>query len=61
MKEFLLEFRSIVALVDFTLAIDMTKCEIDRIHLTLACRLTDAELELALNGFGATVIEARTV
>lgn len=56
MKEVLLEFPTLLALVDFTLAIDLTQCEIDRLHLTIACRLTDAELELALNGFGARLL-----
>ena len=61
MKEVLLEFPTLLALVDFTLATDMTKCEIDRTHFTMLCRLSDAELELALNGFGAKVVTSRTI
>ncbi|HEY0060336.1 MAG TPA: hypothetical protein VGB56_14460 [Flavisolibacter sp.] len=61
MKEVLLKFSTLLSLVDFTLATDMTKCEIDRVQLTISCRLSDAELELAVNGYGATIVESRTV
>lgn len=61
MKEVSLRFTTLLALADFTLATDITKCEIDRAQLTIACRLSDAELELAINGYGAMVLKSRVV
>ncbi len=56
MKQVLLKFPTLLALADFTLATDITKCEIDRTQLTISAPLSDAELELAVNGYGATVV-----
>ena len=52
-----LQFPSLKQLIDYTLTVDVTKCEIIRSTFTLICELTDADIELAKHGFGALDIE----
>ena len=50
-----LQFHDIKSLIDFTLLIELTNCEVLRTQLILICELTAAEIELAVNGFRAIV------
>ena len=61
MKRVLLQFPTLLALIDFTLIVDSTNCEINRTAFTLSCRLTTADIELATRGFNATILEYKKV
>ena len=56
MKETSLKFPSILALVDFILAVDVVKYQLDKAELLLISKLSEKEVELATNGFKASVI-----
>ena len=59
MKEISLKFPSILTLVDFILAIDVIKYQLDKAELLLTCKLSEKEIELATNGFNAHVIHLK--
>jgi hypothetical protein len=46
---------------EFSKLIDTTHCHMDRFHLKMTCILSEAEVELAKNGFNATVIVSFTI
>jgi hypothetical protein len=46
-------FPDLKSLLDFTLEIEITKCEIIKSQFILICELEEAKIELAINGFGA--------
>ena len=52
-----LKFLSIKQLIDFTLTIDLTHCEVVRSTFLIVCQLTEAEIELAKNGYQALEVE----
>ena len=56
MKKVSLRFNDILCLVEF---VDYTKtheCNIDTENVIIECELSDADLELAINGYKAVVI-----
>jgi len=59
MKEISLKFPSILTLVDFILAIDVIKYQLDKAELLLTCKFSEKEIELATNGFNAHVIHLK--
>ena len=48
-----LVFPDLKSLIDFTLEIEITKCEIIKSQFKLICELQESKIELAMNGFGA--------
>ena len=56
-RKVVLEFPDLKSLIDYTLLIDISNCEIIRTKFILRCELTEADIELALNGYRATIIE----
>ena len=56
MKEVTIQFSSILELIDFTLIIDANKFEVNKSKLLLTCELSEREIELARNGFHATIL-----
>jgi hypothetical protein len=56
MKKVTLEFESLKALIDFTLLIELTYCKIDEANYRLTCELQEPEIELAKEGFNATIL-----
>jgi hypothetical protein len=44
------------ALIDFTLLIELTNCKIDETNYILTCELNESQIELAKEGFNATII-----
>ncbi|HYO22233.1 MAG TPA: hypothetical protein VER36_07490 [Flavisolibacter sp.] len=58
MKRVLLQFENILELIEFIAAINNLNCDIDSNALTIFCDLSEMEIELAINGYGAAVIEA---
>jgi hypothetical protein len=48
-----LVFESLPELIDFSLVIHLTKYNLDGDRLTISTELSDAEIELAREGFGA--------
>lgn len=57
MKKAILAFPDIISLVDYTLFVNATVCEVIRTNLILICILSEADIELAKSGFNATVLE----
>ena len=57
MKEIVLQFPSLVSLIDFAISADGENCHMNLLRLTLSCCLETKDIELALNHFGATVLE----
>ena len=53
----MLEFPDLEALLNYTRTIDINNCEIIRSKFILICELTEADIEVAMNGFKAVVIE----
>lgn len=56
----LLQFLSFDALIQFTCASFIYKFEIDQRACVLSGYFTDPEIELAINGFEALVLEIKT-
>ena len=56
-RKVILQFPDLKSLVDYSLAIDLIKCEVVRTRFILICDLTTKEIELATNGYGAEIIE----
>ena len=52
-----LRFPTLKQLIDYTLTIDITNCEVVRSYFLLICELTEADIELAKNGYGAVEVE----
>ena len=53
MKKVTLVFESSPELIQFSLVIHLTKYNLDGDRLTISTELSDAEIELAREGFGA--------
>lgn len=51
-----LKFLNIAELIEFTLVIDVARCEIDKEAFEVVCTLNEMELELAKSGFGAYIV-----
>lgn len=58
MKKVILAFPDLLKLVDYTLVVDVTQCEINRTGFTLICELSEADIELAKMGYEAYVLES---
>ena len=56
-RNVVLQFPNLRGLIDYTLLIDLTNCEVIRSQFVLICELTEADIELALNGYRATIVE----
>lgn len=54
MKKVMLQFPSLIALIDFAIISDGKNCKFDLLNLTLDCYLDADDSELALNNFQAT-------
>ena len=52
----MLQFPSIIELVQFSMCVDLTNCKIDRAQATLQSDFSEAQIELAINGYGANVV-----
>ncbi len=57
MKKVVLQFPSIIELVDFTLAIDEKKFPTNNMRLLLICEVSEKEIKLAKNNFKAHVVQ----
>lgn len=57
MKKVCLQFQSITMLNDFMQVIKNINCEINRQRLTMICEISERELQMAKENFGAQVIE----
>jgi hypothetical protein len=57
MKRVLLQFENILDLIDFITAINNLRCDINSKALTIFCALSEKEIELAVNGYNAIMIE----
>jgi len=55
-----LKFQSIGSLVDFAVFIDSSKFFINRRLLTITGEFTQADIELAKNGYGAIEVQLET-
>ncbi len=51
-----LKFSNIEELIEFTLVIDIARCEINKEAFEISCTLDEMELELAKSGFGAYIV-----
>ncbi len=56
-RKVIIEFPDLKSLIDYTLLIDLTNSEIIRTKFILICELTEADIELALNGYKTVAIE----
>lgn len=56
MKKFTLQFGDLLLLLEFVSYTNLHECAVDTEAGTITCAFSDAELELALNGYGATVV-----
>lgn len=57
MKTILLQFPSLPLLLDYLTVIEGANVALNGVDCTLQASLTDAELELALAGFGAVLLQ----
>ena len=51
-----LKFSNIQELIEFTLVIDIHRCQIDKEAFEIVCTMNEMELELAKSGFGAYIV-----
>ena len=56
MNNVTLQFESLKALIDFTLLIEITNCNIDETNYRVTGALNESQIELAMEGFNATII-----
>jgi hypothetical protein len=57
MKKVMLQFPSLIALIDFAIIADGKNCKFDLLNFTLDCVLDEDDTELALNNFQATPLK----
>ena len=57
MKKVTLQFENIALLVDYLETIGMKKCRIFHENITVLCEASEADIELAVTGFGAVIVE----
>lgn len=60
MRKVILQFQSIMELIDFQQLTNTFSCQMDPDKFILSCSLTDAEIELAQNGYQALVLQELT-
>jgi len=60
MKIVALQFEDILQLLEFVEYSRSHNCPINLKKLTISCELSEADIELAINGFNAIVIESPT-
>lgn len=58
MKKVSLQFKSLLDLLEYIDQVKKLTAAIDKDNLTIREELDEAEVELALNGFNATILEA---
>ena len=51
-----LKFKNIEELIEFTLAINISRCQIDQEMSEIVCTMNERDLELAKSGFGASIL-----
>ena len=56
MKELILQFPSLVSLIDFSILANCENCHLNLLHFTLRCCINPEDLELAITQYGATVL-----
>ena len=56
-----LQFPSLHHVAEYTLQIELAPCELDSRPLVIVCELTDADIELAIHGYGAIDISHHNV
>lgn len=57
MRKVILQFQCILDMVDFQSLTDTFSCESNLDQLTLVCSLSEAEIELAQNGYHARLLQ----
>ena len=56
-RKVVLEFPDLKALVDYSLLVEVSNCEVNRSKHILICELSEADVELATNGYRAIILE----
>ena len=56
-RKVILQFPDLKSLLDYSITIELVKCEVVRSRFILICELTTKEIELAINGYNAKLIE----
>ena len=57
MKKTSLQFKDILLLLEYLEFTNKHHCKVDYEKATLTCELSEAEIELATQGYGATLIQ----
>ncbi len=57
MKKVMLQFPSLIALIDFAIISDGKNCKFDLLNFTLDCHLDADDTDLALKNFQATPLQ----
>lgn len=60
MKKVTLQFNNILSLIDYLDVIKNYDCWMNRRDFTVSCLLSEADIELAKQGYGATVLELQS-
>lgn len=55
MRKVCLQFKDVLEILVFVDSIHKPECQVDVDKLTVTCALSEAEVELAINGFNASV------
>jgi hypothetical protein len=56
MKQVAVQFSSVVEMIDFVHETTASPCEVNEENVTLTCNLSEADLDLAVNAYHATVV-----
>ncbi|HVE61713.1 MAG TPA: hypothetical protein VNA26_07835 [Chitinophagaceae bacterium] len=56
MRNVSLQFHSITALIDFIFAANANDCDMNKLTLILNCELSENQIELAKNKYGASFV-----
>ncbi|HEY0041116.1 MAG TPA: hypothetical protein VGB71_10665 [Flavisolibacter sp.] len=57
MKKVTLQFDNILSLIDYLNNIKNYSCQLNRCDLMVTCELSEADIELALNGYQANILQ----
>ena len=57
MKQVAVQFSSVGELIDFVHEAHTPTCEVNEENITLTCDLSERDLDLAVNGYHATVLD----
>ena len=57
MKKVTLQFDNILSLIDYLNNIKNYSCQLNRRDLMVTCELSEADIELALNGYQANILQ----